>query len=151
MNLLNSILILCWWRLWNMNTPILVKFIPWKACNNGLLTWEYLALKKVADSNMCPICGLAKDNVLVLWTCAATGDVWCVANWELQNLTNCFLDFMNLIVSLMTILDQMEFAKLANDHSCILLFSLQLLWLNYKTTIMRELAIPIKSIFQFQY
>ncbi|KAL5756462.1 hypothetical protein ACOSQ2_021208 [Xanthoceras sorbifolium] len=67
-----------WWRkLWSLKIPSKIKFFGWKLSRNILPTRENLWRRKIAHSNLCPLCNKTiETSDHILWSCSKIAVFW---------------------------------------------------------------------------
>ena len=66
-----------WRNLWHLNLPAKIKIFAWRACVNGLPTYDNISKRGISCSPTCPSCGLEpKDINHALLHCEAASLVW---------------------------------------------------------------------------
>lgn len=73
----NSVDINIWKQIWNAKTTPKIKNFIWKLCKNVVPTRCNLFKRKMADSNTCPVCQEATEDVEhLLLLCPWTRPIW---------------------------------------------------------------------------
>ena len=52
-----------WWNLWHLNLLGKIKIFAWRACVNGLPTYDNISKRGINCSTACPICGLEPEDI----------------------------------------------------------------------------------------
>ena len=87
---------LLWRKLWHLNLPAKIKIFAWRACVNGLPTYDNISKRGISCNTACPNCGLEPEDINhALLHCVAASLVWC--HWTdfprpPQSLSWSFLD-----------------------------------------------------------
>ncbi|KAL0007774.1 hypothetical protein SO802_009276 [Lithocarpus litseifolius] len=66
-----------WRNLWQLNLPAKIKIFAWRACINGLPTFENISKRGINCYNACPICGQKPEDIMhALLHCVAASLAW---------------------------------------------------------------------------
>ena len=66
-----------WRNLWHLNLPTKIKIFAWRACVNGLSTYDNISKRGINSSTTGPICGLEPEDINhALLHCEAASLVW---------------------------------------------------------------------------
>ena len=69
---------LLWRKLWHLNLPAKIKIFAWRACENGLPTYDNISKRGISCNTACPNCGLEPEDINhALLHCVAASLVWC--------------------------------------------------------------------------
>ena len=52
-----------WRNLWHLNLPVKIKIFSWRACVNGLPTYDNISKRGINCSTACSICGLEPEDI----------------------------------------------------------------------------------------
>ena len=67
-----------WRNLWHLNLPAKIKIFAWRACENGLPTYDNISKRGISCNTACPNCGLEPEDINhALLHCVAASLVWC--------------------------------------------------------------------------
>ncbi|KAJ0097104.1 hypothetical protein Patl1_28743 [Pistacia atlantica] len=101
-----------WKKLWKLPITNAEKLFLWKACQDILPTKCNLVKKKLIEEPFCTFCCLEEEDVLhALWGCVAAKDIWSSCSLIFQKMNNNFTDFRELIMVLLSKLEEKYLAE----------------------------------------
>ncbi|KAJ0075170.1 hypothetical protein Patl1_34400 [Pistacia atlantica] len=109
-----------WKKLWKLPITNAEKLFLWKACQDILPTKCNLVKKRVIEESFCTFCCLEEEDVLhALWGCVATKDIWSSCSRTFQKMNNNFTDFRELVMVLLSKLEENSFTKQLKNNGHI--------------------------------
>ncbi|KAJ0096619.1 hypothetical protein Patl1_27305 [Pistacia atlantica] len=101
-----------WKKLWKLPITNAEKLFLWKACQDILPTKCNLVKKRVIEEPFCTSCCLEEEDVLhALWGCVAAKDIWSSCSRIFQKMNNNFTDFRELVMVLLSKLEEKYLAE----------------------------------------
>jgi hypothetical protein len=100
-----------WKSIWSLSTTPTVRNFLWRACNGALPTKIALWKRNVLTNPMCEQCKSGvEDSLHALWSCPVLAPVWLQEHWLGSFTTQTFLDFTDVVSTVLASCSKREAA-----------------------------------------
>lgn len=115
-----------WKDIWKVGVPQKIKHFLWKVCHNALPVGENLWKKKVANSPICPLCGVENETIEhMLLLCEWTRGVWFGLQIQCTPRRQCITSIHDWLGNLFKVFEELqEFNEFAKISICCALWSI---------------------------